>query len=233
MIALVRMRLAAFVRSGRALAPVIAALVLLGILHGGGQSAAAPAYAYSAVMLFPVLAWQAKLLLDAEPDVQRRLARLTVGARREAVAGLLAAAALGLACCAVAMLVPWWPFHAIRGPEPGSAEPSLAVGVALGVLAHLLAIPAAVALGALASRAVTRTVRNGVVVLVTGAVLAIVLGLSESVAPWLAPPMMAMARALTADELPPAGRFWLLVGWTVLWCGVVLGGYGRLRRSRA
>ena len=233
MIALVRMRLAAFVRSGRALAPVITALAVLGVIHGGGQSAAAPAYGYSAVMLFPVLAWQAKLLLDAEPDVQRRLARLTVGARREAVAGLLAAAVPGVVFCAVAMLVPWWPFHAIRGPEPGSAEPSLAAGIALGVLAHLLAIPAAVALGALASRAVTRTVRNGVVVLVAGAVLAIVLGLSDSVAPWLAPPMMATARALTADELPSAGTFWLLAGWTVLWCGVVLGGYGRLRRSRA
>nr|BFE76683.1 hypothetical protein GCM10020092_099840 [Actinoplanes digitatis] len=72
MSALVRMRLAGFVRSGRALAPVIAAVVVLAVVHGGGQSAAAPAYGYSAVMLFPVLAWQAKLLLDAEPDVQRR-----------------------------------------------------------------------------------------------------------------------------------------------------------------
>ena len=233
MIALVRMRLAAFVRSGRALAPVITALVLLGIIHGGGQSAAAPAYGYSAVMLFPVLAWQAKLVLDAEPDVQRRLARLTVGAHREALAGLLAATGLGLAFCAAAMLVPWWPFHAIRGPEPGSAEPSLAAGIALGALAHLLAVPAAVALGALASRAVTRTVRNGVTVLVTGSVLAIVLGLSGSVAPWLAPPVMATARALTAERLPPAGHFWLLTAWAVGWCAVVLGGYGRLRRSRS
>ena len=233
MIALVRMRLAAFLRSGRALAPLIAALVLLGVIHGGGRSAAAPAYGYSAVMLFPVLAWQAKLLLDAEPDVQRRLARLAVGARREAVAGLLAATVLGLLFCAVAVLVPWWPFHAIRGPEPGSSEPSLAAGVALGVLAHLLAVPAAVALGALASRAVTRTVRNGVIVLVTGSVLAIVLGLSGSVAPWLAPPVMATARALTAGVLPSAGRFWLLAAWAVLWCAVMFGGYGWLRRSRA
>ena len=63
-------------------------------------------------------------------------------------------------------------------------------------------MPAAVALGALASRAVTRSVRNGVTVLVTGAVLVVVLGLSGSVAPWLVPPVMATARALTAD----AGR---------------------------
>jgi hypothetical protein len=232
-IALVRMRLAAFARSGRALPPVITALVLLGVIHGGGRSAAAPAYGYSAVMLFPVLAWQAKLVLDAEPDVQRRLARITVGARREATAGLLAATVLGLVCCAVAMLVPWWPFHAISSPEPGSTEPSLPVGLALGALAHLMAVPSAVALGALASRAVTRTVRNGVTVLVTGSVLVIVLGLSGSVAPWLVPPVMATARALTAEQLPPAGRFWLLAAWALGWCAVVLGGYGRLRRSRS
>ena len=40
MIALVRMRLAGFVRGGRALAPLIAVLVVLGIIYGGGQSPA-------------------------------------------------------------------------------------------------------------------------------------------------------------------------------------------------
>jgi len=64
-------------------------------------------------------------------------------------------------------------------------------------------------------------------------VLAIVLGLSGSVAPWLAPPMMATARALNADEAPSAGRLVLLTGWAVLWCGVVLAGYAGLRRRRS
>ena len=68
MSALVWMRLAGFVRSGRALAPMIAALVVLGVIHGGGASQAGPAFGYSAVMLFPVLAWTTKLLLDTEPD---------------------------------------------------------------------------------------------------------------------------------------------------------------------
>jgi hypothetical protein len=76
-------------------------------------------------------------------------------------------------------------------------------------------------------------VRNGVTVLVTGAVLVVVLGLSGSVTPWLVPPVMAMARALNADALPSAGTFWLLAGWAVLWCAVAFGGYGRLRRNRA
>jgi hypothetical protein len=231
-IALVRMRLAGFVRGGRALAPLIAGLVILGVIHGGGASAAAPAYGYSAVALFPLLAWQTKLLLDAEPDVQRRLARLTVGARREAVAGLLAALLLGLAVCAVAMVAPV-PFHAIRGPLPGSGEPSLAAGVAVGVLAHLMALPAGVALGALASRAVTRGVRNGLIVLVVGGVLVIVLGLRGSWAPWLVPPVMAMARDLTATALPSGGTFLLLTAWTAGWCAVAVAGYAWLRQGRS
>jgi hypothetical protein len=230
MTALVRMRLAAFVRSGRAWAPIIAALVVLGVIHGGGASHAAPAYGYSAVTLFPVLAWTSKLVLDAEPDVQRRLARLTVGSVREAVAGLLAAGTIGLLFCAVAMLAPW-PFGAVRGPEPG--EPALITGVLLGVLAHLLAVPAGVGLGALSSRAVTRTVRAGVTVLVSGSVLVVVLGLSGSIAPWLVPPLMATARALSRPALPADGAFWLLTAWAAGWCAVVFAGYGWLRRRRS
>jgi hypothetical protein len=232
MIALVRMRLAGFVRGGRALAPMILGLVVLGVIYGGGSSQAAPAFGYSAVMLFPVLAWLTKLVLDTEPDVQRRLARLSVGPRREAAAGVLAAAALGLAFCFVAMLAPW-PFNAIRGPLPGSREPALATGVALGVLAHLLAVAAALGLGALASRAVTRTIRNGLIVLVVGSVLAVVLGLKGSIAPWLVPPMMAMARALTADPFPAGGRFVLLTARAAVWSAVALGGYLWLRRRRS
>lgn len=60
MTALVRMRLAAFVRGGRALAPLIAVLVVLGVIYGGGASPASVAYGYSAAALFPVLAWQPK-----------------------------------------------------------------------------------------------------------------------------------------------------------------------------
>ena len=230
MTALVRMRLTAFVRTGRALPPIMAALVVLGVIHGGGASQAAPAYGYSAVALFPILAWTAKLVLDTEPDVQRRLARLTVGPGREAVAGLLAAATIGLAFGAAAMLAPW-PFGAIRGPEPG--EPALITGFLLGALAHLLALLAAVALGALASRAVTGTIRAGVTVLATGSVLVVVLGLSDSIAPWLVPPLMATARALSRQVPPADGTFWLHTAWAGVWCAAVFTGYGWLRRRRS
>lgn len=106
MTALVGMRLTAFAGSGRVVAPAILSLAVLGVLYGGGSSLAAPAYGYSATIFFPVLAWLVKLLLDTEPDVQRRLARIAVGPRREALAGLLAATLAGLFLCAFAMVAP-------------------------------------------------------------------------------------------------------------------------------
>ncbi|MEU1843379.1 hypothetical protein [Micromonospora sediminicola] len=229
MIALVRLRLAGFVRTGRALAPVLAGLLVLGILHGGGRARPAEAYGVSAVVLFPVLAWQTKILLDVEPDVQRRLARVVVGPVRERLAGLLAAFLAGLAVVVVALAVPW-PLGGVT-PATGPGERSVLVGVVLGLWAHLLALPAAVALGALASRAITRSAGYGVAVLAVGAVGVVVFGLSDSVAPWLVPPVMATARAVTGPVSPGAGL--LLTGWAVLWAVVALVGYSWGRRTRA
>jgi hypothetical protein len=231
MIALTRMRLSGFLRSGRALPPAIAVLVVLGVIYGGGASPAAIAYGYSAAVLFPVLAWFTKVLLDAEPDVQRRLARVSIGPAREAASGILAALVLALIVAALAMGAPWL-FHGI---DPTRL---LGSGIALGVLAHLLAIPPAIALGALASRAVTGTVRTGVAVLVTAAVLVVVLGLRGSWAPWIVPPIMATARALNGRGTPPTGTptpgtvIWLVVR-AVLWTAGAFSLYGALRRSRA
>ncbi|MCU7723216.1 hypothetical protein ODJ79_05795 [Actinoplanes sp. KI2] len=220
------MRIAGFVRGGRALAPLIAVLVELGIIYGGGASPAAVAYGYSAAALFPVLAWLTKLLLDTEPDVQRRLARLSVGPAREATAGILAALVLSLAVCVAAMAAPWL-FNGI------DASNALGGGIALGILAHLLAVPPAIAVGALASRAVTRSVRLSLTILVVAAVLVVVLGLSGSVAPWLVPPVMATARALNGRHLPSPDRLAFLTGWAALWCTVAFAAYGWLRRARS
>ncbi|HWG99952.1 MAG TPA: hypothetical protein VNV66_11660 [Pilimelia sp.] len=227
---LVRLRVRGFVRTGRALAPLLTALVALGVLYGGGQAPAGEAYGVSAVVLFPILAWQSALLLDVEPDTQRRLARLALGRpHREWVAGLAAAALTGLGLVALALAVPW-PLAGIRGPQaPG--EPSLALGAALGVWAHLLALPPAVALGALASRAVTRRVAVGLTVLVAGGVATLVLGLRDSALPWLGPPVMAVARA--AAGRPEAGTVAALTLHALLWTLAATAGYAALRRSRS
>ncbi|MGI5211960.1 hypothetical protein [Plantactinospora sp. CA-290183] len=229
MIALASMRLFAFLRTGRALPPLIAALVVLGVLYGGGRAQAAEAYGVSAVVLFPVFAWQAKLLLDAEPDVQRRLALVAVGRRRELAGGLLAAGAAGAAMIPAALALPWL-IGGVTGPE-GPGDLSVAAGMAVGVWAHLLVLPAAVGLGALASRAATGSALYGVAVLVGGVVGALVFGLKDSVLPWLAPPVLAAARASTAG---PAGTtVALLTGHALAWSAVALAGYAWLRRRRA
>jgi hypothetical protein len=224
--ALTRMRLSAFVRSGRALPPAIAVLVVLGVIYGGGASPAAVAYGYSAAALFPVLAWMTKVLLDAEPDVQRRLVRVAIGPAREALAGILASIVVALIVCLLAMGAPWL----FNGIDPTTA---LASGIVLGVLAHLLAVPPAVALGALASRAVTGSIRTGVTVLVVAAVLVVVLGLTSSWAPWLVPPVMATARALNGRRPPSADALGRLISWALLWCAAAYAGYGWLRRGRS
>ena len=174
------------------------------------------------MVLFPVLAWQAKILLDVEPDVQRRLARVPVGPAREQAPGCSRPWSRGWARCLVALVFPWL----VGGVTiPGPGDPPLAAVLALGLWAHLLALPPAVAWGALASRALTRSAGYGVAVLAVGVVGALVLGLRGSVAPWLVPPVMATARALagsTAGRHCPAA----LTGWALAWAG---GGADRLR----
>ncbi|ASW53522.1 hypothetical protein [Plantactinospora sp. KBS50] len=231
MTALLSMRLAAFVRTGRALAPLLAGLLILGVLNGGGRSQAGEAYAVSSVVLFPVLAWQTKLLLDIEPDVQRRLAVVALGRRREAVAGLLAAAAVGLVTVALALAVPWL-LGGVTPPRRVTDAP-LGVQLALGVWGHLVAVPAAVALGALASRVSTRGALSGLVVLACGVVGAIVLSLPHSPLAWLAPPLMSAARVMAGTADGVGVRVALLTAQAVIWTTAGLAGYAALRRRRA
>jgi hypothetical protein len=222
--ALVSMRITGFLRSGRFIPPLLAALVLLGILYGGGQAVAAEAYGVSALMMFPVLAWQTKLLLDAEPDVQRRLALVALRSRtREAAAGLIAAGLLAVPVIIFALGLPWV-FNALKPGDVGT-------GLLLGLWAHAIAVPPAVALGAWSSRVIAGTPGRATAILVGGVVLGVVLGLRTSPVPWLVPPLMGTARAL-ANGIG-AGALVGLTGWAVAWSVVALAGYGRLRRTRA
>ncbi|MGI5245652.1 hypothetical protein [Dactylosporangium sp. CA-139066] len=228
MTALVRMRLAGFVQTGRAVAPLLAALVVLSILYGGGQAQAGEAYGVSAAILFAVLAWQTKVLLDVEPDVQRRLGRVAVGTVREIAAGLLAAVVAGLPLVLIALVLPW----VVGGvTTPKAGDPPLSTGIALGVWAHLLLLLPAVAIGALASRAVTLQAARGVAVLVAGIVLAIVFGLKNFPVPWLAPPVMITARdTVGAAHLPAVA---LATAWGLAWTAAAVAAYGQMRKNQA
>lgn len=224
---LVRMRLTGFVRTGRALAPLLTLLVLLGVIYGGGQAQAGEAYGFSAAVLFPVVAWQTQILLNVEPDVQRQLSLVAVGRLgREVAAGLLAAGVTALGLVVLALLVPW-PIGGITGPQRPD-DPSLASGVVAGVWAHLLLVPPALLLGALASRAAVGNAARGLAVLAGGTVLAFVLGTERSPVPWLAPPLLPTARA-TVTGLDPA-ELALQTALALAWAAAGLAGYLALRR---
>lgn len=232
MTAILRLRLGAYVRAYHAIAPLIAGLVVLGLLYGGGVSRPEEAYGVSAIVMFPVLAWQAKILLDVEPDVQRRLVRVAAGtASREIVAGLLAAALTAVPTVLLALVLPWLVGGVASGVYlRGQPAPlSLAVALAVGVWTHLIVVAPAVALGAWASRPISRTAGTAAAVLAGGSVLAIVLGLNFSPVPWLVPPLMAAARAASR---PDAGQVVSLTGWALAWAALALAGYGRLRLRR-
>jgi hypothetical protein len=229
MTALIRMRLIGFVQTGRAAAPLLAALVVLSVLYGGGQAQAGEAYGVSAAILFAVLAWQTKVLLDVEPDVQRRLGRVAAGGpAREIAAGLIAAVLAALPLILIALVLPW----IVGGvTTPRAGDPSLSTGIALGIWAHLLLMLPAVAVGALASRAVTVQAARGLTVLVAGIVFAIVFGLKTFPAPWLAPPVMTTARDTVGAAHLPA--ILLTTAWGLIWTLVAASAYGRIRVDRA
>ncbi len=227
--ALILMRLGALQRTGKAIAPAIGALVVLCVLYGGGQARPAEAYGVSAVLLFPVFAWQSKILLDVEPDVQRRLVLVALRSRRrEVLAGLIAAALSAVPLILAALVMPWL-FGALTLAGGG---PGLGGSLLLGLWIHLILVPPAVALGAWCSRVVAGNAGRSVALLAAGVVATLLLGLKGSPVPWLAPPLLSGARTLTAEHI----RYVLLgplTGWALAWAGVLLLGYWWLRRTRA
>ncbi|HKT05618.1 MAG TPA: hypothetical protein VJT31_39400 [Rugosimonospora sp.] len=226
---LIGMRLTGLTRTGRAIAPLLGGLVVLAVLYGGGAARPAEAYGLSAIVLFPVLAWQTKILLDVEPDTQRQMAVVALGSwRREALAGMVAAAAATVPVVLLALLLPWL----LGGVSTGLGGPSLVPALLLGLWAHAVAVPPAVALGALSSRVITTSAGRAAAVLAGAVVLALVLGVPASPVPWLAPPLLGVARALSGQQVQVA-RLLPYTGWAVVWAVAILVGYGWMRRRRA
>ena len=216
-------RVGGFARTRRALAPLIATAVLLAILHAGGASPGVEAYGTSALVLLPVLAWQAKLVLDAEPDGQRLLASVAVGGPgREVVAGLAAALLPATLTIAVALAAPWM-VGAIRSED-------VVAGLVFGLWIHLLSALTGLGIGAWASRAVSPDAGRATLTLVGGVVLVLALG-SGAADPlgWLVPRLTASVRSANEGSV----RDVVLIGaHALVWTALLLAGYARIRLTR-
>ncbi|MEK8109302.1 hypothetical protein NKG94_40635 [Micromonospora sp. M12] len=227
MSALLRMRLAGFLRTGRAVAPLLAGLITLGTLYGGSRAQPAEAYGVSAVVLFLVLAWQTKILLDVEPDVQRRLAQVTVGVVRERVAGLLAAGVAALVTVAVALLFPWL-VGGVSGPvDRGPAGAGRARAGALGASVGRTRCGCSWCAGQSGVGGWRRVRRRG-----PGPRWSRRRGARPDRlgGPWLAPPIMAAARTTGGDAA--ALTLLGLTVWALAWSAAVVGGYLWRRRAQ-
>jgi hypothetical protein len=226
-LALSRMRFAGYARSQRVLAPVLASLALVAIVQAGGEASAVDAYGVSAVALFGIFAWQAKLSLDTEPDAQRQLSYLAVGsARREVAAGLVAAGVTAAPTLVVGMVAPWLAGTVQRPPT----TVALVGALAFGIWVHLLSALPAVAVGAFASRAVTRTRGWGVAMLVGASVMVLVLGLNGA-GPlrWLVPQLVGAIKAGEDGDLV-AGV--VITVHAIAWSALFYVGYLVLRLRR-
>jgi hypothetical protein len=221
--ALARMRFSGYARSQRVLAPVLATLAVLAVVHNGGTAAPTDAYGFSAMALFGIIAWQSKLAFDTEPDAQRQLSYLSIGsARRDVGAGLVAAALTAVPTVVVAVAAPWV-LGAITADSVGGA-------VALGVWVHLVAAVPAVAVGALASRPITLTRGWGAATLVGATVLVLVLDVAQvKVVRWLVPQLLGPAKAaLHGDVL-----YGVVVSLhALIWSAALVGLYLLLRHRR-
>lgn len=229
MIALARFQLEGYVRSLRALYPLIAvALLCLILLAGGpggpnGLKLATLGFADTAAFLFPIGAWATRALLDTEPDVQRQLSVVAVGSRTSsALASLLAGYAMTLVLSAALIALP-----IVQGLQVGLSGRT----IGYGILLHLLVAAAATAFGACTSRVIMPSPALSTLALLGVPPLLLVLGTGPL--SWLSVPMIGWLRAA---QHGPGGFASALPGTAlhlVLWTGVIgtLGTALRVRRS--
>ncbi|MEQ7123193.1 hypothetical protein ABN034_01615 [Actinopolymorpha sp. B11F2] len=226
-VALVRMRIAAYVGLQRVWPPLVAALALVSVAHAGGVAPPNQAYAFSAALLFGVFGWQTKLVLDTEPDEQRLLAKIGVGSRgRELAAGLLAALVMVLPVVVLGVVAPLL----VGAVEISGGWPEWAAWVAFGGWLHVLSAMCGLAVGALASRPVIAGAGWSVMIVLAVPVLVLVLGSRQSQTPrWLVPQLFAASRIEGAADLGSAG---VITVHALGWAALLLAGYAALRRSR-
>jgi hypothetical protein len=229
MIAIIRFHLSGYLRSVRALHPVLALALLLAIVFSsplGGTPAqvrqgAVNAIADLATLVFPICAWAARGLLDTEPDAQRHVSSVSAGRVRALVAGAAAAYAFS---APLALISPAYPL----AEAAGSGLSAGLLLVSFGLLA--LSALAATALGALTSRAVIPSPGTSILVLLGVCAANLILGLTPL--NLLTVPMIDWMRAAGHGSARLIDAFPVLALRTLAWTAVAGALYAWLRRTR-
>jgi hypothetical protein len=229
MIAVIRFQLNGYLRSARALHPVLALALLLAIVFSsplGGtpaqvQQGALNAIADLTALTFPICAWAARGLLDTEPDVQRHVSAVTAGRWQALVAGSIAAYALS---GVLALIAPIYPLAEAAGS--GLRIQTVLLSVALLPLSGL----AATALGALTSRAVIPSTGTSIIVLLGVCAANLILGLGPLRV--LTVPMIEWMRAAGHGPSDLVHVFPVIALRTIAWTTIAGALYAWLRRTR-
>jgi hypothetical protein len=229
MIAVIRFQLSGYLRSVRALHPILALGLLLAIVFSsplGGTPAQVRQGALTTVadmtaLVFPICAWAARGLLDTEPDTQRHVTAVTAGRWRAVLSGSVAAYAFSVV---MALAAPVYPLAQAAGAGLGVRD------VLLSVALLPLSALAATALGALTSRAVIPSPGTSILVLLGVCGLNLILGLGPLKV--LTVPMIEWMRAASNGPSDLAGAFPWLALRTVAWAAVGATLYAWLRRTR-
>lgn len=229
MIAVMRFQLAGYLRSVRALHPVLALALLVGVVFsaplGAGaaeiRQGALTALGDLATMTFPISAWAARGLIDTEPDAQRHVTAVTAGWWRSVAAGPLAA--YGFAAC-LALAAPLYPVA--EGARYGLRPSVIAAALALTLASTL----AATVLGALTSRAMLPSPGASILVLLGACGANLLLGIGPLRV--LTVPMIEWMRAAADGPSAFAAAVPALLLRTLAWAAVAAALYARLRRRR-
>ncbi|MCW2913511.1 MAG: hypothetical protein JWN52_1579 [Actinomycetia bacterium] len=233
MIALSRFQIAGYLRSLRALHPlIVVALLLILVMQDGPSGPQAKDLATGslgdvAAFLLPIGAWATRALLDTQPDVQRDLSALSVcagqgGRSTPALADLLAGYVINL--CLAALLLA---FPLLQGLVVG-VDPLV---VLTGIVLSLLVAAAATVLGAWTSRAVIPSPAVSLLTLLGGSVAILLFSLGPL--KWLSIPMVGWLRAAHHGPDAFVSALPTMALHIAIWSAVVGLGYVLVRRQRA
>jgi hypothetical protein len=217
--ALVRYQVSLLLRSHRWIPPII--LYALGVVALGGEhlpfgSGLRSALSWAALMLVPVVAWLTRSILIAEPPEARACLAAAGGPRRAQLAALIAAVLTGVVIALAGVV--WELINAGVLRQPGTHSIEVAAtfkAVGGGLLAALICLMVASAIGALCNPPVVRRPGPGMLTTTAAVVLAVAWNVSPANAALRTPGTGVQASSWPHGLPVLAALALVVIAWTV------------------